>query len=266
MLGLICGEKYSFIVDAGNSPAHASLFLEEVEKMGVPPLKGVAITHWHWDHTFGIHAMNKYTISHHLTKKKLAYLKTLRWDDDALDKRVQEGEEIEFCRDMIKKEMPSRETLILQEPDVTFHHHMEVDLGGITCCIQHIGGVHAQDSSIVYIPQEKVLFLGDCLCPDFYSGDWSYDKEDFERIQRELKKYDAQYYLSSHFDPETSEELWQDLNQLSAIGEIVGNEVDLEKACFQFECETYKKPTNEQKERIQYFVNGNVKRKSRELF
>ncbi|MEK1828587.1 hypothetical protein AAAC51_04610 [Priestia megaterium] len=88
---------------------------------------------------------------------------------------------------MIKKEMPCRETLILQEPDVTFHHHMEVDLGGITCCIQHIGGVHAQDSSIVYIPQEKVLFLGDCLCPDFYSGDWSYDKEDFERIQRELK-------------------------------------------------------------------------------
>ncbi|WP_375345891.1 hypothetical protein ACEWPB_21640 [Priestia megaterium] len=143
---------------------------------------------------------------------------------------------------------------------------MEVDLGGITCCIQHIGGIHTQDSSIVYIPQEKVLFLGDCLCPDFYSGDWSYDKEDFERIQRELKKYDAQYYLSSHFDPETSEELWRDLNQLSAIGEIVGNEVDLEKACFQFEYETYKKPTNEQKERIQYFVNGNVKRKSRELF
>ncbi len=51
----------------------------------------------------------------------------------------------------------------------------------------------------------------------FYSGDWSYDKEDLERIQRELKEYDAQYYLSSHFDPETSEELWRDLNQLSAI-------------------------------------------------
>ncbi|MEK1828586.1 hypothetical protein AAAC51_04605 [Priestia megaterium] len=34
---------------------------------------------------------------------------------------------------------------------------------------------------------------------------------------------------------------------MSAIGEIVGNEVDLEKACFQFEYETYKKPTNEQK-------------------
>ena len=66
----------------------------------------------------------------------------------------------------------------------------------------------------------------------FYSGDWSYDKEDLERIQRELKKYDAQYYLSSHFDPETSEELWRDLNQLSAIGEIVGNEVDLEKHVF----------------------------------
>ncbi|MBX9968292.1 MBL fold metallo-hydrolase [Priestia aryabhattai] len=266
VLGLICGEKYSFVVDAGNSPAHASAFLEEVENLGAPPIKGVAITHWHWDHTFGIHAMNKYTISHHLTKKKLAYLKTLRWDDDSLDKRVQEGEEIEFCRDMIKKEMPCRETLILQEPDVTFHHHMEVDLGGITCCIQHIGGVHAQDSSVVYVPQEKVLFLGDCLCPDFYSGDWSYDKEDLERIQRELQTYDAEYYLSSHFDPETSEELWRDLNQLSAIGEIVENEVDLEKACFQFECETYKKPTNEQKERIQYFVNGNVKRKSRELF
>ncbi|MCJ7984923.1 MBL fold metallo-hydrolase [Priestia sp. OVL9] len=65
--------------------------------MGVPPIKGVAITHWHWDHTFGIHAMNKYTISHHLTKKKLAYLKTLRWDDDSLDKRVQEGRKLNFA-------------------------------------------------------------------------------------------------------------------------------------------------------------------------
>ncbi len=91
-------------------------------------------------------------------------------------------------------------------------------------------------------------------------------KKTLNGFRESLKKYDAQYYLSSHFDPETPEELWRDLNQLSAIGEIVGNEVDLEKACFQFECETYKKPANEQKERIQYFVNGNIKRKSRELF
>ena len=106
-LGLICGDRYSLVIDAGNSPAHATDFLREVESMNVSPIMGVVITHWHWDHVFGIKTMNLVTISHEETKKIIAYMKTLKWDDMSLDARVATGEEIEFCSEMIKLEMPT---------------------------------------------------------------------------------------------------------------------------------------------------------------
>ena len=49
-LGLVCGDRFSLIVDSGNSPAHARDFLNLVKKMDISHVKLVVITHWHWDH------------------------------------------------------------------------------------------------------------------------------------------------------------------------------------------------------------------------
>ncbi|GAF08322.1 MBL fold metallo-hydrolase [Paenibacillus pini] len=107
-LGLICGENFSVIVDSGNSPAHARDFLNLVEQIDIAPVKFVVITHWHWDHIFGMDTMKLLSISHNQTKDRIEYLKTLTWDDASLDSRVETGEEIEFCSSMIKLEMPTR--------------------------------------------------------------------------------------------------------------------------------------------------------------
>ena len=61
---------------------------------------------------------------------------------------------------------------------------MEIDLGGITCIVEHVGGVHAPDSSIIYVVEDKVLFLADCVYQDFYSGEWSYDQGEFEHVAK----------------------------------------------------------------------------------
>lgn len=259
-LGLICGDSYSVIVDSGNSPSHASDFLNLVEKLDVPPVKFVVITHWHWDHIFGMKTMDLLTISHEETKKKLEYLKTLNWDDAALDARVETGEEIEFCRDMIKREMPTREHLELRVPDVTFTDKIEIDLGGVNCVVEHVGGVHAQDSSIVYIPDEKIMFLADCLYQDFYSGEWSYDLNELIMLLEKIKKYDTNWYVLGHQDPKNHEEMWSFLNDLTSIGEIVGQEVSLDQAITRFNEIRKTNPSEEELEFIQNFVNGNNKK------
>ena len=260
-LGLISGDSFSLIVDAGNSPAHASDFLNLVEHMDCSPVKFVAITHWHWDHIFGMKTMDLLTISTEETKKKLEYMKTLKWDDASLDARVETGEEIEFCRDMIKLEIPTRDTLELTTPDLTFTNKIEIDLGGITCVIEHVGGVHAQDSSIVYIPEEKVMFLGDCIYQDFYSGEWSYDQNELITLFDKIKKYDVNCYVTGHQDPKTYEEMWDFFDDLLRIGEIVGQEVSSDKAISKFNEVQKAKPSEEQLEYIQNFVNGNQKKK-----
>jgi glyoxylase-like metal-dependent hydrolase (beta-lactamase superfamily II) len=259
-LGLICGDSFSVIVDSGNSPSHARDFLKLVENKQIPPVKFVVITHWHWDHIFGMKTMGLLTISHEETKKKLQYLKTLKWDDASLDARVETGEEIEFCRDMIKREMPTRAHLELKVPDLTFHQKIEIDLGGLTCIVEHVGGVHAQDSSIVYVPDEKVMFLGDCLYQDFYSGNWSYGLEELTQLLDKIKKYDTEWYVLGHQDPKSHEEMWAFLDDLTSIGEIVGQEVSLEKALARFNEVRKTNPSEEQLEFIQNFINGNLKR------
>lgn len=259
-LGLICGDNFSVIVDAGNSPAHAKDFLNLVEKMDIAPVKFVVITHWHWDHIFGIKTMDLLTISHEETKKKIDYLKTLNWDDASLDARVETGEEIEFCSDMIKREMPTREHLELQLPDITFDHKVEMDLGGVTCVVEHVGGVHAHDSSIIYIPYEKIMFLADCVYQDFYSGEWSYNLDELHKLLEKIKKYDTNWYVLGHQDPKTHAEMWNFFEDLTSIGEIVDQETSLEKAVSKFTDVRKTNPTEDQLEFIQNFINGNLKK------
>ncbi|WP_033543385.1 MBL fold metallo-hydrolase [Planococcus sp. CAU13] len=262
VLGLISGEKYSLVMDGGNSPAHAAEFLKNVEELNVAPLKFLATTHWHWDHVFGIHTMDLLTLSHEKTKKIIDYMKTLKWDDESLDKRVETGEEIEFCQEMIKREMPTRDHLVLKSPELSFADRIEIDLGNLTCIVEHIGGVHAPDSSVVYIPEEKVLFLGDCLSPDFYSGDWSYDRNELQLLLSKIRKYEVDYYISSHDDPETPDKLWGYLDKLQDIGEIAGTELSLSAAKSRFEEIKHREPDAEETELLEYFINGNKKAKA----
>lgn len=53
-LGLVCGDKYSLVIDGGNSAQHARDFLHEIGKLNVPPIKYLVITHAHWDHFLGM--------------------------------------------------------------------------------------------------------------------------------------------------------------------------------------------------------------------
>ncbi len=50
--------------------------------------------------------------SYKRTKAYIKEMKTFDWSDSALDQRVKEGTEIEFCRKMIKQEMPDRAQIL----------------------------------------------------------------------------------------------------------------------------------------------------------
>ncbi|WP_232336794.1 MBL fold metallo-hydrolase [Planococcus lenghuensis] len=259
-LGLIVGDICSLVVDAGNSPAHARDFLAEAAETATSPLKYLALTHWHWDHSFGTETMGLTTISHEQTKERLEHLKTLSWSDEAIDARVETGEEIAFCRDMMKKEMPDRSGLTIQSPDITFSERLEIDLGGVTVVLEHIGGDHAPDSVVVFVKEEKVLFLGDCTSVDLYSGDWSYDRDNVESLLARLSTFDADVFLHSHHYPESKEETWTYLELIRNAGEATGDAKMVEEAVSRFKAMYEAAPDEETFELMGYFVSGNKKK------
>jgi len=168
-LGAIRGARGTLVVEGGASVAHMGAFAAELAARGRPPVVGIALTHWHWDHSFGSAAIDAPVIAHADTAAELAVQAAYDWSDEALDQRVRDGREIAFCAEFLRVELPDRSDLEIVLPSETFTGRHTVDLGGVRADIVHVGGDHAADSCVVHVPGDDVLFLGDCLYQRLYA-------------------------------------------------------------------------------------------------
>ena len=57
-LGYVLGKETALAIDAGHSSSHVEDFYRALEAEGLPLPDLTVITHWHWDHTFGMHAVH----------------------------------------------------------------------------------------------------------------------------------------------------------------------------------------------------------------
>lgn len=222
ILGAISGDHGTLVVDAGNSAAHAGILLGQIAARDLPPPRFAMLTHWHWDHVFGAAALDVPTFAHQETARIVRVMAGLDWSDAALDRRVDAGLEIAFCADMIKAELPERAGLVIRPPEIAFATGVDVDLGGVTCRIAHVGGDHAHDSSVVYVPEDGVVFLGDCIYDDLYHGPRRLTATRLFPLLDALLAYDADAYLPAHHPaPLSRAEMIAEAELLKAIGRAV---------------------------------------------
>lgn len=238
VLGMVVGRNKTLMIDTGNSENHAQYFLSELRKRGIPVPDFVALTHWHWDHIFGLAALaDVVSIASTATKKEMEKLLSLSWSDEALDARVKEGTEIQFCADAIKKEFASQRDIRIVLPDIGFENRLAIDLGGVNCILQRVGGSHASDSVVVYVQEEKILFLGDCIYSDIYSKNRNYKIDETLRLLDRLAAFDTKTYVLSHGQPISKEQFDQEAMMLSAIATLT----DRLKGSIQGVTEAYRK-------------------------
>ncbi|QED49905.1 MBL fold metallo-hydrolase [Cytobacillus dafuensis] len=258
ILGMVVGNHKTLMIDAGNSEKHAQYFLDELSKRQVSHPDMVVLTHWHWDHIFGLAALTKtVSISSKQTKEEMEKLIHLSWSDEALAERVKEGKEIEFCANAIKKEFTGRRDITIVLPDLTFENQLEIDLGGVTCIVQHVGGDHSLDSAIVYIKEEKILFLGDCIYPDIYSEKRNYTIKGILPLLDKLEMFDAETYILSHWKPISKEEFNQEVTLLRTIAGYTDIfKGDKQRIIEEYEKYTERELTEDEMAIITEFVNG----------
>ncbi|CAM5678487.1 hypothetical protein LSPH24S_05453 [Lysinibacillus sphaericus] len=58
---------------------------------------------------------------------------------------------------------------------------------------------------MVYIKEEKILFLADCIYPKLYAEKEHYTVKETLRLLAELEQFDAATYIPSHQQPITKE-------------------------------------------------------------
>lgn len=207
MLAYIKGSRLSLAIDAGYSANHVAGFYGSLERKGFTKPDFTVITHWHYDHTFGMHALEGVSVAHQNTNKFLQEQQELSKDKEYIN--VLKREDVHFQR-----EYESLNELNIVLSDIEFSDGVVLNLGELTAVIFHAESPHSDDTICVYIPEEKVLFLGDATSEDFFNGGYM-DKEKLNSLIYMIEKTDCEYCILSHCEPLKKDEL---LVYLESIG------------------------------------------------
>jgi glyoxylase-like metal-dependent hydrolase (beta-lactamase superfamily II) len=170
VLGYIKGDQYSLAVDAGNSSDHVEKFYRELKELELRLPDFTVITHWHWDHTFGMHSVSGKTVAGHLTNEKLSEVQKWEWTDEAMERRLQSGEDIEICDRCIRLEYPDRNKVKVVTADIEFTDVISINLGSVHCEIREFNATHSNDSVLIHVPEERVALIGDAYFGDYYQN------------------------------------------------------------------------------------------------
>lgn len=200
LIGYIKGDKYSLMVDAGNSRNHVKKFNDSIEESNLRLPDYVAITHWHWDHTYGMNAVTGKTIACEITNERLKVMSKWQWTEEAMNQRLLTGEDIEFADINIRKEYKILQDIKVISADIVFKNDLEINLGGVVVILKNVIAPHSEDSVIVYVPEEKVVFIGDAYSIDFYNN-YNYDSVKLQSFINMLESLGFDTCFLGHSSP-----------------------------------------------------------------
>ena len=196
-LGYIRGDNWSIAVDAGHSDAHVEEFYEALKKEQLPLPALTVITHWHWDHAFGMHHVNGLCIANSRTNSHLR---------EYAGKIAVEGEEAFLSLDpSIRKEYEGGRPVVVVPADIEYDRALQLNPGGITVCLYTSDSPHTDDTTLVYIPEERFLFVGDSICGVFPT--WERDPQKTRELISSIEWLKADYCLGGHWPLMTTQEM-----------------------------------------------------------
>lgn len=200
-LGYVRGDRWSLAVDAGHSDAHVREFYRALEDEGLPLPTLTAITHWHWDHAFGMHAVCGLTVANDRTATYLS---------DARDQLQCEGPEAFLSKDeSVRREYAGDRPMVAVLPDVVFSGRLHLDAGNCPVRLLQSPSPHTDDSTLVHVPGEGVLFFGDAKSGKFPT--WEKDQVMCLAFADAVESTGAKTCLGGHWPPMTTAELVAEL-------------------------------------------------------
>jgi glyoxylase-like metal-dependent hydrolase (beta-lactamase superfamily II) len=191
----VVGERRTIWLDAGSSAMHTGEFDRLLADQGVTKPNHVVLTHSHWDHVFGAAELGAYVVAHERTADYLEELAATDWSDVALDRRVASGESSQQHAENVKAELPAPRDVRIAPADVVFRDCLQFELGGARVHVRHVGGDHADDSSVMYVEPDSVLFLGDCL---YEAPSGGYTAERLRPLIDAVESFGAELFVEGH--------------------------------------------------------------------
>jgi glyoxylase-like metal-dependent hydrolase (beta-lactamase superfamily II) len=178
----IIGKDAVLVVDPGQFPTTAKQIIAEIRAITKAPVTYVINTHWHGDHLLANSAYKeafpgvKIVAHPHTIAEAAKYYdnyvpKTTKSIESVSDffrkKRETAGEDekiwIDATLECAKKFMPELARTTFVAPDTAFEKDFDVDLGGVTASVRHLGSGNTPGDLIVWVLQDRVVATGDIV-------------------------------------------------------------------------------------------------------
>ncbi len=207
--------KYGAVAVDAQYPGSAKAFREAIEGLTDRGVTHLLLTHYHGDHVFGSQVFEDCEIvGHRLLRERMEHLLGEDWAPGNLEKMLEN----------LRQRSPERawlyEGLRIVLPTKTFEDRFILGDGEITVEMIHTGG-HTAGSSIVYIPEERVLFAGDLLFAKTFpwAGDESADPDKWIEAFEMIMEMDVERIIPGHGPLSDKAEVEKHLSFFKAVRE-----------------------------------------------
>ena len=200
-LGYIRGDRWSLAVDAGHSDAHLAEFYRALAEANLPLPQLTVLTHWHWDHTFALHAIHGLSLANAITNRHLR---------DFRDRVKKNGpEEFLALDESIRLEYAGNRPVHIVPADLEYTGEMLLDAGNCPIRVFQASSPHTDDSTLIELPSEKVLFIGDSNSGSF--PNWKKDPALARELAAAVAAADIETCLEGHWVPDSKEGTLRDI-------------------------------------------------------
>ena len=167
--GVIVGDDAVMIVDATATPVMAQRVIAKVREITDKPIKYVVLSHYHAVRVLGASGYESEGLQQIIASQDTY---------DLIVERGQQDMDSEIGR--FPRLFDSVESIPgLTWPSLTFKGEMTLWLGKLEVKIMQLGRGHTKGDTVVWLPQERVLYSGDlvefdaaCYTGDAYLSDW----------------------------------------------------------------------------------------------
>ncbi|HEU5486645.1 MAG TPA: MBL fold metallo-hydrolase [Microlunatus sp.] len=202
-VGLVVGAESALLIDTGSTPAQGRMLRQAAAAVTPVPLTTVVLTHWHYDHTFGLAGSGATTsIAHESVRDRLTGAAT-----------AAEAERLGLDRDALA--LPNRQVAVVAAIDLG---------GGVRAEAVHLGRGHTDGDLVVVVPGSDVVFAGDLVesagppqyGPDSFPHEWPATLDGLIGLTTERT-----IVLAGHGGPMDREAVFEQRGRIAAVsGEI----------------------------------------------
>lgn len=167
-VGVISDGEQTILYDCGQSPAQGHQIQQMLAEAGLPPVSLIIYSHAHWDHIFGAQAFaNVPILAHHTCWDAVQSYATRAWNPQALQQRATQHPNFVTSAARLQAIIPDWQAFQIRMPTQRFEAtQTTLTLKNVQVVVEHIGGWHAPESTVVQVIEDSVMFLADCYYPN----------------------------------------------------------------------------------------------------